>query len=209
MTPPPNQSPFHSRLKTLPFIPRALFSHPRSDPGPIDSCKIRILKPILSPHLKIHAYILTSRFNNPHNVHHFQVIVQYLDPFPSGHHYTLTPTRARFFQLIQQLIHYAMISSAIPSRLSSTSSLRSRPCRPLKPNRSVVRVLGFKALDKKGLAKKISNPEALLEDVTEKAEFYCGADRAEVSPQFLYDGVAWSVREQLLDRMQRTHEMWR
>lgn len=81
--------------------------------------------------------------------------------------------------------------------------------RTLRPNRSVVRVVGFKALDKKGLAKKVSDPEALLEDVVEKAEFYCGADRGEVSPKTAYNGVAWSVREQLLDRMQRTHELWR
>lgn len=69
--------------------------------------------------------------------------------------------------------------------------------------------MGFKSADKKGLAKKLRDPEALLEDVTEKAEFYCGADREEVTPEFAYDGVAWSVREQLLDRMQRTQKMWR
>lgn len=72
-----------------------------------------------------------------------------------------------------------------------------------------MRVVAFKELTSQGLAKKVSDPEALYEDVVEKAEFYCGGDREDASSSFAYDGVAWSVREQLLDRMRRTHAMWR
>lgn len=81
--------------------------------------------------------------------------------------------------------------------------------RPAAPGRASVQVVAFKELKTKSLAKKVKDPEALLEDVVEKAEFYCGDSRKDVSSQFAYDGVSWSVREQLLDRMRRTHEMWR
>lgn len=81
--------------------------------------------------------------------------------------------------------------------------------RPVAVRSAGVRVVAFKDLNGKGLAKKVTDPEALYEDVLEKAELYCGGERDDVNATFAYGGVAWSVREQLLDRMRRTHAMWR
>ncbi|GMH37150.1 hypothetical protein BSKO_05023 [Bryopsis sp. KO-2023] len=86
--------------------------------------------------------------------------------------------------------------------------LVARSSRPAA-SRAAVRVVAFKELTGKGLAKKVSDPDALYEDVIEKAEFYCGGNREEATSSFAYDGVAWSVREQLLERMRKTHAMWR
>lgn len=59
------------------------------------------------------------------------------------------------------------------------------------------------------MSEKASDEDSVLGDVLSKVEFHAGGDRSRVSGQLAYQGVAWSVREHLIERLGKMQLLWR
>lgn len=69
---------------------------------------------------------------------------------------------------------------------------------------------GKRDLPTKGIDfKPQSNSSAVQTDILKKLAYVVGADPEAVSDRQAYQGVALSVREQLIERFNKTQEHWR
>ena len=98
-------------------------------------------------------------------------------------------------------------SIAGPSLRRATRRCRVAPSAVLeKMNKTPAkRDLPTKGLD----YKPKDSGNAVQTDIVKKLEYVVGADSHSVSDRQAYQGVAWSVRERLIERFNKTQEYWR
>ncbi|CAD7703361.1 unnamed protein product [Ostreobium quekettii] len=58
-------------------------------------------------------------------------------------------------------------------------------------------------------SKKPTDPETVHSDVLAKVEFNSGGNRGQVTALLAYQGLAWNLREHLMERMIATQNLWR
>ena len=106
-------------------------------------------------------------------------------------------------------------SSALVGRpVAGASRVRSASRRSYVRPSAVLEKLGKtpakRDLPTKGLDyKPKDNGNAVQTDIVKKLEYVVGADAHAVSDRQAYQGVAWSVRERLIERFNKTQEHWR
>ena len=103
---------------------------------------------------------------------------------------------------------YKSASGLVASPLQSCSKLPSLlPSRPVPVGRSALRV---NAILEKGNASNVSvsSPSATSKEIMDKLLLVYGKTDIKDAKD-VYQGVAWTVRERLMDAFEKTHAHWR
>lgn len=54
-----------------------------------------------------------------------------------------------------------------------------------------------------------NDPDSIEQDVLSKVSYTIGADPKALTPKQAYRGLAWTVRERLIDSFNKTQEYWK
>ena len=95
--------------------------------------------------------------------------------------------------------------------------LRARKFRPMAqalPGNPKVQAAVVTDRPKTGPSKDLSNGPSgqrgnAASDIVQKLQYVVGADTHSINAREAYQGVAWSVRERLIEQFNKTQEYWR
>ena len=102
------------------------------------------------------------------------------------------------------------VSRSLVGRSTQRPACRRSPLRTYAVLEKLEKKSGKRDLPTKGLDFKPKNSDnAVQTDILKKLAYVVGADAHAVSDRQAYQGVAFSVRERLIERFNKTQEHWR